>query len=239
MSRLAVFGDSIAAGMGVRGDTYAELVAKKLGYDLYDFSGVSKPVSHSLTQYMSDPGSFEFAIIAHGITEAIPRPAQRLIAKMPGRWRREGWMDPRPYFSSSFRKRSGQRIESSIRWRFRNLLLRLGPPRFVMEHDRYVDNARQLAEKLSGHGVAVIMLGPPDIDQKRFPGSESRTAEYWKSVRSFGVIAVELTGKLDRWGSYCGDRFHPNDDGHARIAQLIIAAVNQYLDSASVTDRPA
>jgi hypothetical protein len=239
MSRLAVFGDSIAAGMGVRGATYAELVAESLGFELTDFSGVSKPVSHSLKQYSSDPGPFEFAIIAHGITEAIPRPAQRLIAKMPGRWRREGWMDPRPYFSSSLGKRSGQRIESAIRWRMRNLLLRVAPPRFVMDRDRYVEATRRLVEELSDHGVAVVMLGPPDIDQKRFPGSQARTSDYWGAVRSFGVLAVDLAGQLERWGSYCDDRFHPNDAGHAQIAELIVTAVRQGRSSADVAGTPA
>lgn len=225
MPRLVVFGDSVAAGMGVRGATYAQLVAEALDLDLVDFSDVAMPITHSLKQYSNQPGSYELAIIAHGITEAIPRPAQELISKMPPRWRRDGWMDPRPYYSSHRRKRVGQRIESAVRWRVRNLLLRLRPPRYVMTLERYTTSVIELATQLTQRGTYVILLGPPDIDQRRFPGSGERTAEYWSAVKHVGDVSVDLMGQLPRWSSYCADRFHPNDAGHEQIAKMILTAI--------------
>jgi hypothetical protein len=219
--KLAVFGDSIANGMGARGRSYGELIADSLGLELVDFTGTAMPVTESLKALISSDTHPNIAMIAHGITEAILRPSKTVLRYMPPRWRRTGWMDPRPYFSSRPRRGAVERVESALRWRVKNLLLRVSAPVQVLPLDVYVTALRSLVAELQARGARVVILGPSDIDRRFFPGSDYELARYADAAQELGVEFISLEGRLLRWEHYCEDHFHPNDAGHALIAELL------------------
>ncbi len=95
-----IFGDSIAAGLGVDRARYCRIVADTLRLRLDDFTGAARPVGESLELLPKSAASPRIAIVAHGITEALVRPTDASLCYMPPRWRRAGWMDARPYYST-------------------------------------------------------------------------------------------------------------------------------------------
>jgi hypothetical protein len=220
---LCVFGDSIANGMGSRGMSYARIVARELDMELHDFSGRAMPITESLEVLMASPISPDTAIIAHGITEAIPRPTPTMLRLVPPRWKRMGWMDPRPYFSKSRSKRILQVAESAVRWRARNLLLRIGGSHTVMSLNEYQIALARLVDELRSRGSRVILLGPPDVDERFFPGATKSERLYEETGRDLTVERIRLTGLLDRRSDYLADGFHPNAAGHQKIAAVIVA----------------
>ncbi|MDF9715015.1 SGNH/GDSL hydrolase family protein [Nocardioides sp. ChNu-153] len=224
--RVAVFGDSIANGLGVRGPRYADLVTEALGAELLDFTASAQTVAVSEARLRaSGVDGIDLAIIAHGTTEAILRPSQRTLRCVPARWRRTGWLDPRPYFSTSRHRRLAQRLESEARWRVKVGLLKWGTAEQLLALPAFVDHMVGLQDALRARGAHVVILGPTDLDDRYFPGSSAALREYASGSRSVARSYVPMNGALQRWDHYCLDHFHPNEAGHRAMAERITAAL--------------
>lgn len=222
---LLLMGDSIAAGLGVSDDKYGRILSKELDVSLVDISASARPISESERLLPSDLRGIGVVIIAHGITEAILRPSERSLAFVPMRWRRAGWLDPRPYYSTRLLRRFGQRVESSVRWRVKRLLLSRCSPGQMMDLPAYTATLRRIKVKMRAAGVRIIVLGPPELDERFFPGSPAQLALYAKAAEDEGVEYVSLTGVLHKWDDYFADHFHPNGRGHRKIADVILHAL--------------
>ena len=224
---MAIFGDSIANGLGSRGNSYGRQAALALGWDFHDLSGSAQTIDESLRVYETLGETFDVVLVAHGITEAIRRPTERALRFAPVRWRPLGWMDPRPYFSTSRSRRALERIESSTRWRVKNILMRLGGSRQLISLPDYARALETFISRLEMDGSRVIVLGPPDIDGRYFPGSGAQLRAYADSSKRFAVEYIEVGCVLNQWDDYLADHFHPNVEGHSKIA----AALARHLDS--------
>jgi lysophospholipase L1-like esterase len=93
----------------------------------------------------------------------------------------------------------------------------------LTDPDVYEDALRQLVSELEGRGTRVVILGPPDLEEKYFPGSLLSSRQYVEAAHRVGGEYVPLSGRLDRWADYCSDRFHPNQAGHTRVGGIILA----------------
>ena len=226
MPTLLLFGDSIAVGLGVRDRRYAEIVASNIGFSLKDLAVSGATVEDSLALYESSSRGGDIAIIAHGVTEPIWRPSPRSLSLFPARWRRRGWMDPRAYYSSRWRKRVLERAESAIRWRLKNLVLKVpGAKEQLMTAADYESSLTTLINHLKSDGAVVILLGPPPIGEVYFPGSSSSQDEFAERASRLAAIFIPLRETLLEWDDFLLDRFHPNDAGHRRIAATITARI--------------
>lgn len=226
----ALFGDSVANGLGVRDRRYADLLRDLYGSELVDFSGSAMPVHESLSRLRESHESFDVAIIAHGLTEAIVRPDQSALRFLPSRWRRFGWMDPRPYYSRSLTKRIPQAVESAVRWRTKNLFIRAFGGTQIMDIDTFESQLDALLEELIRRGTKTIVLGPTELDPRFFPGSPTQVANFSAVAQEAAIRSeatfVSMAGQLSLWSDYLADHLHPNREGHARIARLIAEQVN-------------
>lgn len=136
-------------------------------------------------------------------------------------------MDPRAYYSSRLMRYLLERMESEIRWRTKNLAIRVGGPHQVLPVAEYTGDLASLAAELSASGARVIVLGPPDIDETFFPGSPAAQQQYFFEATKLGLESVSLKGKLKRWSDFNLDRFHPNDEGHTRVAHIVLEQIKQ------------
>lgn len=229
---VVVLGDSIAAGMGAKDLGYVDL--------LRDWAGSTTAIAGSAMQLGESKGLLlprleelhpDAIVVAHGITEAIIRPTSDALRWMPRRWRRLGWMDPRPYYSRRPGKRIAQRLESEMRWRVKAALIRVAGGCTLTSASDFCANLEVcLREVLGRTRAAVVVLSHPGLDERYFPGSMRSLDTYWRGARcvveSFAgtarVRACDISQLLDRWGDYCHDHFHPNATGHAKIAAAIM-----------------
>lgn len=221
--RVILFGDSIAMGLGVRRRKYGLLLADGLDGKLIDYSHTGWTVTQSLAAYLEAPQAGEVAVIAHGITEPILRPILPSWVPLPRRWRRLGWMDPRPYFSTRAHRRTMEMLESAIRWRVKNLLMRAFGSHQLASLEIFAQDLSRLKNECEARGARVVVLGPPDIDDRFFPGSVYQQLRYSRvAERIGGADFVPVAGAIDRWGDYLLDHFHPNDEGHEAIARRVL-----------------
>lgn len=226
-STLLLFGDSIANGLGVRQGRYGALLSERLGMALLDRSKSGATIVDTIEEFVADPPpGGGIAIIAHGVTESIYRPTPHAVRFLPRRWRRRGWMDPRPYYSRRLRKRIAERLESAVRWRVKVLLLarKRNAHRLVSPSD-YCASVLHLVQLLRAQNTTCIVLGPPDLDDRYFPGSPASQLEYMQELRLVGIDVLDVRTTLDRWDDYFMDHFHPNERGHQKIAELLEARI--------------
>ncbi|WP_084099579.1 SGNH/GDSL hydrolase family protein [Demequina sp. NBRC 110051] len=230
---IALFGDSVANGLGVGPRRYGEVVAASLDAKLLDFSGSAQPVSQSSMLAQESLGNLNvvLALVAHGITEAMVRPSAAHLRGMPARWRRLGWMDPRPYYSRRWWKSAGQRLESAVRWRAKNFLIRRDGGEQLMTRPAYEYHLRNLVEGLVTPTTKVLVIGPPRISERYFPGSNPQLQAYADTSRlvahEMGATYVEIAQHLAPGADYLADQFHPSALGHAKIAALILETLPQ------------
>jgi hypothetical protein len=224
MHHVVAFGDSIAAGLGAHGRAFPVLLASRLGMNLIDHASSAQMVDHSLTQVDDVEG---VVVVMHGITEAIPRPPRAALRRMPRRWRDPGHLDPRPYFSTRRRTRLAQRLESGVRWRLRNTMMRLHGTECRMSIDEYEHRLRKLLGALDGSPV--IVAGGLPIDDRFFRGATAALRDYAERSRRVaeeaGATYVDLSDTLERWDDFLADHFHPNISGHRKIADRLAREV--------------
>jgi lysophospholipase L1-like esterase len=239
--KIVVIGDSIAQGLGVPGQSFGVILAHKLASQLgrpvrfINMADNARQITVSrklLPELISlNP---ELIIIAHGTTESLLRPPDAALRYVPVRWRRPGWLDPRPYYSRKLLRRIGQKLESAIRWRVKLLLMRsfggepwMAPERFESELSDYV---RIL---LNSTTARIVLLSPYGIDASFFPGSPERLEQCketiaripWKFKNKDRLHFVDVSQVCRRWEDYLEDRFHPNEFGHERIADRLFESI--------------
>lgn len=239
--KIVVIGDSIANGLGVAGHAYgdqlAALLRNRLNREvrLINLASSALQISGSrllLPELISH--NPDLILLAHGITEAIVRPLPQALRYVPARWRKAGWMDPRPYYSRKPLKRWFQKLESALRWRVKVLLMRIfGGATWKTRTEFEEQMSDFIRTILNTTGANIILLTHCGIDERYFPWSLN-------SLESFKETVLSLPAKLgakDRvgvcdisqacrcWDDFFDDHFHPNASGHAKIA----AALHRYL----------
>lgn len=226
----------MAAGLGA-GHPYIELVRTSFeergDVEVLDLSASAMMITESMAKLEAiiafNP---DLIIVAHGITEAIIRPSSCALAWMPSRWRRPGWMDPRPYFSHRLARRLFQRLESAFRWRVKVILVRYFSKTRWMSPAQYADVLQRLVGALHRRSSAlVVLVSHPGIDDRYFPGSGASLDRFWGMTLKVAMAAeeparlesVDVRRSCNRWQDFSDDHFHPDSRGHEKIAQSVLA----------------
>ena len=230
-----LLGDSIAAGLGVAGCSYADGIEAKMRQarveaKVVNLAGTANQLSSSLNRLVEITASQpEYVIIAHGTTEGIVRPAPESLRFVPARWRQIGWLDPRPYFSRRLWKSLYHRAESGIRWRIKVTLIKKYGGHTLTSAE---DFERMLTETvdtlLQQTSATIILLTHNGIDERFYPGSLFSLSAYQKSIlrvaaenRTERVRVCDISHLLCQWSDFFADHFHPNANGHAKIAEAL------------------
>lgn len=229
--KLTIFGGSTAAGLGVKDQSYAAILARRLGLEFDNLAGSSAQITDSI-EFVDKAAGSEVVLVMHGSGEALIRPTDRSLRFMPPRWRRRGWMDPRAYYSSKWYRRIPQKIESAIRWRVKVTLIRLSGGNHLIDIDTYLGTTAKFVERLQQLGVRqIVFIGSAAMDARYFPYSAELIARYDAAtkdlVENYGATFVDVLDVCERWGDYFGDHLHPNVDGHRRLADAIEPFLSQ------------
>lgn len=245
---LIVFlGDSITEGLGViRSNTnYANLLQAQLKsllsqpVEIMNFGSSAMQVNESRAKYEQRIMELQpdFIVFAHGITESIVREQKQYLKWLPRRWRRPGWMDPRPYYSTRKARRLMERLESALRWRVKVTLIKVLGGRPWMSLEDFKQHTTELILNILNNSpkTKVVLLTPSDIEEKYFPGSVESMKRYRgilhdiceNSKDSNRIFLCDTSQTLNKWSDYLEDRFHPNELGHSKIAKALLSAIRE------------
>jgi hypothetical protein len=141
-------------------------------------------------------------------------------------------MDPRPYYSGRQWKRIVQMVESNIRWRVKVALIKFTGGARWMTTETYEESLIELIDSLEMMGITtIVVISQTGHDRRFFPKSEESFDEFMAINRRIAetkrTLFCDATTICRRWADYLADHFHPNVDGHQRIASRIIALLTE------------
>jgi len=243
--QIVFIGDSITEGLGViRSKTnYANLLQAQLKAQvaqpvhIVNFGSSAMQVSESRERHEQRILEMQpdIVVFAHGITEAIPRVQKKHLKWMPKRWRRPGWMDPRPYYSSRTFRRVMEKVESGARWRAKVALIQMFGGKPWMSLEEFRRHTTEFVHNVLNHNrnTRIILLATSDIEDKYFPGASESIRMYRQVFHEIcnnpqsanRVFVCDAARNLHKWNDYLEDRFHPNGLGHDKIARALLNTI--------------
>jgi hypothetical protein len=233
--KVAIVGDSIANGLGVAGKSYKDILQARiedmLGIDmeLFDYTASAKPIMETNRANLEEIINIkpDIVIFGHGITEAMIRPSPKYLKVLPRRYKRPGWMDPRPFYSKKWRKRVLEKLESSFRWRLKRfIILKYGGESIVSKSVFIKEVNLFITSILTQTQSNIIFVTQMGVDEKYYPYSQGQLNEYENEIINLCTVDTRLTyikGSeiLSQWSDFFEDHFHPNFIGHQKLAVSI------------------
>ncbi|AJS59966.1 SGNH/GDSL hydrolase family protein [Paenibacillus sp. IHBB 10380] len=246
---LIVFlGDSITEGLGVIRfrTSYADLLKLKLNssysqsVQIINYGASAMQVNESREKYEEEILELQPDIIvfAHGNTESLVREQTKYLKLVPKRWRRAGWMDPRPYYSTRKTRKWLEKIESGLRWRVKVTLIKVFGGKQWMSLTEFKKQTTDFTMTILNHNkqTNIIFLMPGDIEERYFPGSPESMRKYREVFKELSelnkssdrIFMCDSSQYLHKWNDYFMDRFHPNEQGHNQIAEALLGTIIQH-----------
>lgn len=239
--RIAVFGDSISEGIGSRKINYCDYLRELLRnyyniviIDNYAHTGTTISYIEDIKEHWYD-NRYDVVIIAYGNVDAMLRPdlnhSPNLYALLPSRYKQNGMLNPRPYYSKRWYKSIGQHFDSWFRWHLNKFLLTFqGATTWVSEAEfkRKYSNSLEDFKRVSEN---FILLSTVHVSDRYFPGTNSSYMKYNEIIKylsqQFHTVYVDLYNLNFPNNEFYDDVFHPNEEGYKRIATIICEEIKQ------------
>jgi len=197
--RVLLIGGSVAHGLGVRLSWGARAAEALAATEVLDLTS-SGPLIDEDVARLDEVTAFRphVALVDVGIAEQIVHAApavQQLIERFaPAGWHGVAGLAPRPYFSTSSRRRAlRQRAVSRAKTVVKRAALRLGgstrmPLPEVREHMTH------LLEHLDGLGATTLVVGTFPVDESLFPGTPAAFSALEEMLLEVvdGVVSARL-----------------------------------------------
>jgi lysophospholipase L1-like esterase len=230
---VATVGDSVIAGLGVGGRSYAKLVAEQL--DASRFLRLSR----STNTVHDSVGNLDrlrverpdLVIVSVGGSDGLVHAGswvQRTLDNHgPKSWQGMQGLDPRTYLSGGRRQRVRQRVTSFVKVSVKHVGIRLTGGSRRVEPDSFSEGVRDLLAGLAELECVVVVVGVHAPDEKLFPRSPASLLEYERltlaELANYPDFAyVSPKGLLHMWNDFLVDRAHFNDSGHAKVAEAVL-----------------
>lgn len=230
-----MLGDSHAAGLGVRGRSYAVLLAERAGAELLQLARTTQTVDEIGPAQLDLIRDFDpdLVIVSCGAAESFVHPS-RLVQRLLDRFAPRGWrgvagLEPRPYFSGRRVRRLRQRVSSSVKILLKRLII---PVTGGYQRVPVAAFARRLGWLLDSlpAGTPVVLTGLWPVGERGFPRSNAALRAADATLREAAAARPDARyfatyHLVERWGDYLEDRAHLNDTGHARLATHLLHAL--------------
>lgn len=241
--KVILLGDSITQGLGSKkinftkelqdllGDDFEVVNMAQTGTTIYYAEKVLDNVISQLPRYV---------VILYGNVDAQIRPSRtgKVFNRIPSRFKKNGMLMPRPFYSHSKVKRWGQKIDNMLRRLFSTIIYHIdGTEQWVGISD-FTVRYEKIIKTLISKGIYVITCSTVYIDDTMFYGSceqyKQFNCEIQRIALRWGAKYIDLFSLFNNavqrssWNSiYCYDHFHPNEKGYQLIAQCIHEALCQ------------
>ena len=241
---VASVGDSVIAGLGVGGRSYARLVAEQLDASRFlRLSRSTNTVHDAVSNLDRLRGERpDLVIVSVGGSDGLVHAGswvQRMLDKhAPKSWQGMQGLDPRAYLSGGWRQRARQRATSFIKISVKHVGVRLTGGSRRVEPDSFAEGLRDLFAGLAELDCAVVVVGIHYPDEKLFPRSTASLLEYERlTVAALAncpdFVYVSPNGLLNVWDDFLIDHAHYAESGHAKVAEAVLKAIGTRSPAAS------
>lgn len=239
--KIAVFGDSISEGIGKRKINYcafleAMFVSKFHNIEMLNFSHTGTTINYILEEKFFDcsRAHYDVVIIGYGNVDAMLRPSQKgklnLYKHLPNRYKKNGMLNPRPYYSEKWYKSFFQHVDSWIRWNLNKFLLAVQGRTTWVSEDEFKENYELVIKKVMNCADSIILLSTVQVSEKYFPGTNQMYIKYNNIIQDISkkypnIKYVDLFNNLSGKECFYEDMFHPSEKGYEHIANMIYDSI--------------
>lgn len=233
--RIAIFGDSISEGIGKRRVNYCDVLKEKLSekygeIDINNFAHTGTTILYMKEMLLKNRSEYDVVIIAYGNVDAMLRPNQKhapnYYSYLPNRYKQNGMLNPRPYFSSKWYKSVIQHMDSVFRWNLNSLLLKLQGVTTWVSIEEFESVYTECIEKLASKDTLFVLVSTVQVKSKYFPGTNNEYSKFNNIILNisqshYNCCYVDLFNNLCGEKYFYKDGFHPNEVGYHKIAEII------------------
>lgn len=238
---VVLLGDSITQGLGSKQINYSERLRELLDdeFEVVNLAMTGTTIDYALSLAESEAfPECSYCVIAYGNVDAQIRPSRagRIFPRLPERFRKNGMLMPRPFYSANPKKKTAQYFENMLRRVFSEAIRKVDGEEQWVSLDSFSLQYGRLIELLGSRGIRCICASTVYIDEHLFRGT---TAEYMQfnnaieeSARRNRAAYIDFFESLKKevdsrgWDSvYNRDHFHPNKGGYELMAESIAAVL--------------
>lgn len=233
--RIAVLGDSISEGLGSKKYNYCqelkENVEKGIGIDciIKNFAHTGKTILYA-NEIRDSVANFQPDVIISffGSVDGMVRPKKKkpYWSLLPNRYKNNGMLDPRPFYSHRFTRFIIERIDSFIRFRLKLILLKLCGTYSWVDINVFGKEYRSFLEYFR-NGPKMLLVSTVHVDDYYFPGSNVNLNLYNDCIKEIAeeyhcnfIDLRPLQRKFEWEEIYNSDHFHPNQNGYTWYARI-------------------
>ena len=234
--KIVIYGDSISEGIGKRKNNYCNqlkclLLEKFPSVEIKNLAHTGTTITYLKELLENSCNIADVTIIAYGNVDAMLRPdinhKPNYYSFLPSRYKQNGMLNPRPYYSKKWYKNFFQHCDSIIRCTLNKLLLKLqGETTWISEKEFY-EIYCPCIRKIKKNGCSrIVLLSTVKVSDRFFPGTNEKYEIFNKIIKNIAIeeqcTYIDLYNNLINEEDFYDDKFHPNTLGYEKIASLII-----------------
>lgn len=240
--KIAVIGDSISQGLGSKKYNYCENLKRNLKstlnieFNIKNFAFTGKTIFYA-NEIKEDIREFNPNIIISffGSVDGMIRPTKKKFIWniLPKRYRGNGMLDPRPFYSSNKKRAIIERIDSFVRWHIKLVLMNICGTstwvtleEFEYEYRKFLDSFKDIEN--------ILLVSTVYIDEKYFPNSNLSYKKYNQCIKKLAneykrdfIDVYSMQKKLGWEEIYGDDHFHPNKNGYVWYADVFSEVITK------------
>jgi lysophospholipase L1-like esterase len=232
--KVAVLGDSVIAGIGVRGRSYARAVAKELNAAHLLQLARSTHTILDAVGHIDRLREFEpdLVIVSVGGSDGLVHAGvamQKLLDRFaPKSWQGIEGLEPRPWFSDERMEKWRQKATSAAKLIVKRIGVKLTGGYRRVPPEQFKPAVEELFAGLDSLNCNIVIMGLPRADDKLWPGTNAGAPDYLGAIlagvrRYPNFFYVDPEPLVVRWDDFCVDHAHFNESGHAKVTAAILA----------------
>jgi hypothetical protein len=241
--RVVVLGDSGASGLGVHGHSFGIITAELLDASERLRLARSRRLVDETLQLVDRIIDFrpDLVVFGTGMAEGLVHPGVRFEEFInryhPAVRASSAGLEPHLLFSGNRYKRFRQRAGSMANVVIKQIGIGVTGGESRMSPKDYEKHLDELLTALTIEGIPVVLVGIGNASPWLFPRSNKSLVAYDQVqerivARNSLVRLIRLKDVLDGQSDVQVDRLHPNDLGHRKLAEAVVAWVQ-------IVDKPA
>ena len=231
--RVVVLGDSVIAGYGVGGRSYADTIAERLHAERTMSYARSTFTVLDTVRLLDRVRKFEpsLALVNVGGSEALVHAGaavERLLERFaPKSWRGVEGLEMKPVQRPPGRvARTRQVITGYLKLVLKHVGVRITGGYRRVTPDVFEPKFRELLQALDDLGCVTVVIGLHTPDEFFWPRSTASGLEYevatQRVLQDFpNALFFDPKPILHRWDDFLSDHAHFNDGGHRKVADLV------------------
>ncbi|HHD2408609.1 TPA: SGNH/GDSL hydrolase family protein [Clostridium perfringens] len=237
--KIAILGDSISEGIGKKKINYINSLQNILGnnYDIKNFAHTGTTIYYALDIVEEIKRySPNIILVMYGNVDAQIRPnisgnRYNIDKFIPKRYKNNGMLDPRPFYSSKWYRIVPDRIDNIFRLIIRKIIVKtqgvcqwVNSKEFEEIYQKFLDNFNQ-------KDVKIFLVSTIKLDEKNYPKCIEQYRLYNKIINNLcsknNCCYIDLFNYVEdllevyEWNKiFYFDHYHPNIKGYELIAKL-------------------